>query len=260
MRYAIWCKRVILPAYLTDKRGRFQTAYNALGVKASSATGLKMGVFRFLPTTHAKTNAKQMSPRSSRTVRRFTRFHLHAKTAVDAGDIRTWRTTVILITGKTRIHLIWAPCRDKMAQVMWSPLYVCRLPPVSVKKKKPQFHPKFDWPNTYHSWSLRIFLYSNGNICIRYISLTSDIIIFYKYSMLYANFKVYASGRIWSQNEHINFCQQLYRDFVMIDKSIFRQISSFFVSYIPRPNFSVCITLEKKSLSVAFSWSFLALR
>ena len=91
LRHAVWCKRVILPAYLTDIRGRFQTAYTAMGVKASSAMGLKMGVFRFLPTTHAKTNAKQMSPRSSRTVRRFTRFHLHPKTAVDVGVLRTWR-------------------------------------------------------------------------------------------------------------------------------------------------------------------------
>ena len=31
----------------------------------------------------------------------------------DAGDIRTWRTTVILITGKTRRPPIWAPCRNQ---------------------------------------------------------------------------------------------------------------------------------------------------
>ena len=45
---------------------------------ASSAMGLKLGVFGFLPTTHAKTNAKQMRERSSRAVRRFTRVYLHA--------------------------------------------------------------------------------------------------------------------------------------------------------------------------------------
>ena len=33
-------------------------------VMASSATGLKLGVFGFLPTTHAKTNAKQVHPQS----------------------------------------------------------------------------------------------------------------------------------------------------------------------------------------------------
>ena len=31
-------------------------------VMALSAMGLKLGVFRFLPTTHAKTNAIQMRP------------------------------------------------------------------------------------------------------------------------------------------------------------------------------------------------------
>ena len=55
---------------------------------ASSAMGLKLGVFGFLPTTHAKTNAIQMRPRALRAVRRFMRVYLHAKTAVDAGDIR----------------------------------------------------------------------------------------------------------------------------------------------------------------------------
>ena len=47
-----------------------------------------------------RTHANQMRQPSSRTVHRFTRVYLHARTAVDAGDIRTWRTTVILITGK----------------------------------------------------------------------------------------------------------------------------------------------------------------
>ena len=58
-------------------------------VMASSAMGLNLGVFGFLPTTHAKTNAKQMRSRSSRAVRRFTRVCLHAQTAVHAGNIRT---------------------------------------------------------------------------------------------------------------------------------------------------------------------------
>ena len=42
-------------------------------VMASSATGLKLGVFGFLPTTQAKTNAKTMRPRSLRTMQHFTR-------------------------------------------------------------------------------------------------------------------------------------------------------------------------------------------
>ena len=41
-------------------------------------------------------------------------FYLHAQTAVYAGDICTWRTVVILISGKPRSRPpIWAPCRGK---------------------------------------------------------------------------------------------------------------------------------------------------
>ena len=80
-------------------------------VMASSAMGLKLGVFGFLPTTHAKTHAKQMRPWSLHAVRHFTRVYLHTRTVVDAGDICTWWTTFILITGKTWRPLIWAPCR-----------------------------------------------------------------------------------------------------------------------------------------------------
>ena len=82
-------------------------------VMASSAMGLKLGSSGFLPTTHTKTNAIQMHPRSSHAVQRFMCVYIHAQTAVDAGDIRTWRITVILITGITQRPPIWAPCRDK---------------------------------------------------------------------------------------------------------------------------------------------------
>ena len=70
----------------------------------SSAMGLKLGIFGFLSTTDAKTKAKQKRPRSSHPV------YLYAQNAVDAGDIRTWRTTLKLTTGKTQRHPIWAPC------------------------------------------------------------------------------------------------------------------------------------------------------
>ena len=46
------------------------------------AMGLKLGVFGFLPTTHTKTNAKQMRPWSWGTVKHFTRAYLHVQTAV----------------------------------------------------------------------------------------------------------------------------------------------------------------------------------
>ena len=42
---------------------------------------------------------------------RFKFVYLHAQTEVDAGDIHTWQTTVILIINpKTPI---WAQCQDK---------------------------------------------------------------------------------------------------------------------------------------------------
>ena len=74
----------------TDIEGRSQTLYTA-----PSSMVLKLRVSGFCqPQTH-----KQMRPRSLRTVLRFTRVNLHTQTTVDAGDIRTWWTMVILITG-----------------------------------------------------------------------------------------------------------------------------------------------------------------
>ena len=81
--------------------------------------GAQIGVFGFLPTTHAKSNAIQMRPWSLRAVQPFTCVYLHAKAAVDAGDMRTWRTTVILITGKTWRPPIWAPCRNQNGVGSW---------------------------------------------------------------------------------------------------------------------------------------------
>ena len=58
-------------------------------VMASSAMGLQFGVFRFLPATHDKTNAKQTRPLSLGAVRCFMSVYLHTQTTVDTGDIRT---------------------------------------------------------------------------------------------------------------------------------------------------------------------------
>ena len=93
--------------YTGDSRPRIPPRDNGV-----VSHGLNLEVFGFSPTTHAQTNTKQVSPRSSRAVRHLTHVCLHAQTAVDAGDIRTRRTTVILITGK-------------MVQVLVSPLYIC---------------------------------------------------------------------------------------------------------------------------------------
>ena len=51
-------------------------------IMALSAMGLKFGVFGFLSTTYAETNANKMCLRSSRGVWRFMRVYLHALTAV----------------------------------------------------------------------------------------------------------------------------------------------------------------------------------
>ena len=97
----------------TDVQGRSHTShtipYNGI-VSYGAQIG---GLWVFADHTHATTNAKQMHLRSLRTMQCFTRVYLHTQTAVDAGDIRTWRTTVILITGKSRRPPIWAPCWDK---------------------------------------------------------------------------------------------------------------------------------------------------
>ena len=91
---------------------------------ALSAMRLKLGVFGFLPTTYAKTNAIQMRPQSLRAVWHFTHVHIHAKTTIDAGDIRSWRTTVILITGKIQRPPIWATCWNQDGAVLGSPVYI----------------------------------------------------------------------------------------------------------------------------------------
>ena len=64
--YTICKVRLLSQIYKGDPRPRI-----LLCVMASSAMGLKLGVFKFLPTTHAKTNA--MHPRSLHAVQRFMR-------------------------------------------------------------------------------------------------------------------------------------------------------------------------------------------
>ena len=73
----------------------------------------------FFPTTHAKANAKQMCSRSS------CADCLHAQTTVHAGNLRTWWTTIILITGKTRRPQIESHAGIKMAQGLVSLVYIC---------------------------------------------------------------------------------------------------------------------------------------
>ena len=72
----------------------------------------QFGVFEFLPTA----NAKQMRSRSLRAARLLMRDGLHAQTAVLAGNLRTWRTTIILITGSPEDPQIEPHAEIKIAQ------------------------------------------------------------------------------------------------------------------------------------------------
>ena len=110
-RWPGWSPRAYrVQIYKGDPRSRIPPLVMAL-----SAMGLKLVVFGFLPTTHAKTEAKQMcslnlcAPCSVLCMLNY----LHAQTVVDVGDIYNRGTTVILITGKIRRLPIWVPCRDK---------------------------------------------------------------------------------------------------------------------------------------------------
>ena len=60
---------------ITDLERRSQNSHTP-GVMALSAMELQLGVFRILPTIHAKINANNMCPWSLRTMRRF----MHAYT------------------------------------------------------------------------------------------------------------------------------------------------------------------------------------
>ena len=81
---------------------------------ASSALELQfhLHVFRLLLTIHVETSTNKMRPQSSHAMLCFTCVYLHTQTAVNAGDIRTCGTTVILVPGNPKTP-IWAPCREK---------------------------------------------------------------------------------------------------------------------------------------------------
>ena len=99
---------------------------------ASSAMGLNLGVFGFLPTIHVKTNTKQMRPRSSRTMRHFNvclslrsdrsrcRWHTHLK------------NHIYFDYGKNPNTLILAPCRDQNGTGSGISLVHLRFYPISL--------------------------------------------------------------------------------------------------------------------------------
>ena len=102
-------------------------------IMVSPAMGLNLGVFGFLLTTRSKTNAKQMHSLSLHATWLFTCDCLHAQTTVHAINIRTWRTTIILIMGKPDNPQFAPHGRIKLAQVLGSLVYIYD-PSISLNK------------------------------------------------------------------------------------------------------------------------------
>ena len=99
---------------------------------ALSAMELKLGVFGVLPTRHAKTNAKPMRPRSSCTVRHFTRVLTSRSDRSRCSDITSDEPPWFWLQENPKTH-IWAPI--KMAQVQGSPVYIYGYTTVSCECK-----------------------------------------------------------------------------------------------------------------------------
>ena len=66
-----------------------------------------------------------MRPWSLGALQHFTHVYLHTQTAVDAGDLGIWKTTLILITLKIQRPQFVAHAGIKMVQVLGSPMYIC---------------------------------------------------------------------------------------------------------------------------------------
>ena len=112
---------LVLPQiYKGDPRPRI-----SLSEMVSSALGSNWGTLSFCQPHTWKQTQTQMRLWSSRAVQRFTHVYLYAQTTVNAGDICTWRTTVILITEKPKDPQFEPRAGMKMAQVLKSFLYIC---------------------------------------------------------------------------------------------------------------------------------------
>ena len=92
-------------------------------VLASSAMELNLGVFKFLPTMHAKPSAKAMHPWSLRGAH-FTRILSSHSDCSRCSDIGTWWTAVILITRKPEDPQLVPHAGIKIAQVLGSLVYI----------------------------------------------------------------------------------------------------------------------------------------
>ena len=108
----------------TDIQGRSQTLYTT-PCNGVVSHWLKLGVFRFLPTTHTTTITKQMHPRFSRTVQCLRIF------------IFTLRQQYMQVTyAPDELWLCWLQekpedpqfephARIKIMQFLWSSLFIC---------------------------------------------------------------------------------------------------------------------------------------
>ena len=111
------------------ERSRLLNTAPCKGVKGvvSHRAQLYLGVFGFLPTTHARANAKQMRSRSLRASWRFMHVYLHVQIAVHAGNIRTDEIP-FFDYGKKPEDPQFEPhhaAEIKMAQVLGSLVYIC---------------------------------------------------------------------------------------------------------------------------------------
>ena len=103
------CSSAVVSLHTSGWTYRFR-----LGIRTNSYTGpcheAPTGGIRGFCQPHTLKRTKTESAHTIFAARAaFDACYLHAQTAVDAGDIRTWRITVILITGKPQIPPIGAP-------------------------------------------------------------------------------------------------------------------------------------------------------
>ena len=102
------CSCVVWVWLPTDKQGRPQTQSNGVVNHVAQIVGLRVFADHTCKNK-CKTNASMIF---------LCRVYFHAQTAVDAGDICTWRTTVILLMEKPEDPQFEPHAGAKIAQVL----------------------------------------------------------------------------------------------------------------------------------------------
>ena len=114
-----WNQNQVKKGKSTDLDRRYLNFYTTPCNGVVSHMELQLGVFGSLPTMHEEMWKKFAHDfcahafASLGAMQLFTCVYLHAQTAVDEGDVRTWRIMVILIVGKTQIPPIGASCQKE---------------------------------------------------------------------------------------------------------------------------------------------------